>query len=409
MNFIAIIILITLILDFFINLIADTLNLKALKTELPESFVGFYNSKKYKQSQEYLRVNTKFGWLSSSFGLIVILILWFGKFFPTLDKFVLSFNFNPIISGLIYIGILLLAKSILSIPFSLYSTFVIEAKFGFNKTSYSTYFLDLIKGFFLSLILGGLLLGLILIFFEYAGEKAWLYCWIGVTIFMIIIQYLFPTWIMPLFNKFTPLEEGELKTAIFNYAQSIDFPLKNIFVMDGSKRSTKSNAFFTGFGQNKRIILFDTLIKNHSVTELVAILAHEMGHYKKKHILQTMIVGIFQVGLILFLLSLFLTEKSLFNAFYVEKPSIYAGLIFFSFLFSPMEFFINILFNIWSRRNEYEADKFALETTLDKNGLSRSLKKLATHNLSNLTPHPFYVFLKYSHPPILKRLKKLEP
>jgi STE24 endopeptidase len=236
---------------------------------------------------------------------------------------------------------------------------------------------------------------------------AWWYCWLGVTLYMLVVQFIAPTWIMPLFNKFTPLEEGELKSAILSYASAIDFPLENVYMMDGSRRSTKSNAFFTGFGKHKRIVLFDTLIRQHSVKELVAVLAHEMGHYKKKHIRQGIILGILQTGLMLFLLSRFISYPGLFDAFYMQHISVYAGLIFFAMLYAPIDFFVGLFLQVLSRRNETNADRFAAETTGDPGSMVDALKKLSVHNLSNLTPHPFYVFLNYSHPPVLKRIQAL--
>jgi STE24 endopeptidase len=335
------------------------------------------------------------------------LIFWFGKGFPVLDQWVRSWNFNYIMTGLLYIGLLLLFKAILSLPFSIYSTFVIEERFGFNKTKWPTFIMDIVKGFLLSVLLGAPLLAGILAFFEYAGANAWLYCWIAVTIFMLVIQFIAPTWIMPLFNKFNPLEEGDLKDAIMSYARSIKFSLENVFVMDGSKRSAKSNAFFTGFGKHKRIVLFDTLIKQHAVSELVAVLAHEMGHYKKKHILQRILIGVIQMGIMFFLLSVFVSYQGLFDAFYMHQKSVYAGLIFFSMLYSPIDFFTGIFMQMLSRKNEYEADNFAVETTQDPESMADALKKLSVHNLSNLLPHPFYVFLNYSHPPVLERVNTI--
>jgi STE24 endopeptidase len=225
---------------------------------------------------------------------------------------------------------------------------------------------------------------------------------------MLVVQYIAPTWIMPLFNKFKPLEEGELKSAILSCAKSIQFPLKNVYTMDGSKRSRKSNAFFTGFGKNKRIVLFDTLIQQHTVPELVAVLAHEMGHYKKKHILQGMLLGILQTGLMFFLLSFMISHQGLFEAFYMNHISVYAGLIFFGMLFAPLDFFIGILMQIRSRSNEYQADRFAVAATRNPGAMIDALKKLSVHNLSNLLPHPFYVFLNYSHPPVLKRIEAIQ-
>jgi STE24 endopeptidase len=284
---------------------------------------------------------------------------------------------------------------------------VIEARFGFNKTTPTTYIMDLLKGLLLALLLGTPLLAAILAFFEYAGPHAWWYCWIAVTLYMLMVQFIAPAWIMPLFNKFTPLEEGELKSEILAYARTIGFPLENVYQMDGSRRSTKSNAFFTGFGKHKRIVLFDTLIKQHTVQELVAILAHEMGHYKKHHIRQTLILSILQTGLMLFLLSQFITYQGLFDAFYMPQQSVYAGMLFFAMLYAPIDFFTGILMQLRSRKKETEADQFAAETTRDPASMVVALKKLSVHNLSNLTPHPFYVFLNYSHPPVLQRIQML--
>jgi STE24 endopeptidase len=407
MNFIAIIILCTIGVDFILNLTADRLNLKHLRSELPRVFEGVYDPERYRKSQQYLRATTQFGWITSTFNLCLILVFWFAEGFPLLDKWVRTFELGPVLSGLVYMGVLMLLKTALSLPFSVYATFVIEARFGFNKTTPQTYVMDLLKGLILALLLGTPLLAAILAFFQYAGPHAWWYCWIGVTLYMLVVQFVAPTWIMPLFNKFTPLEEGELKSTILSYANSIDFPLENVYQMDGSRRSTKSNAFFTGFGKHKRIVLFDTLIMQHSVNELVAVLAHEMGHYKKKHIRQSLILGILQTGLMLFLLSHFITYQGLFDAFYMSQQSIYAGMIFFAMLYAPIDFFVGILMQVLSRKNETVADRFAAETTKDPVSMVDALKKLSVHNLSNLTPHPFYVFLNYSHPPVLKRIQSL--
>jgi STE24 endopeptidase len=268
--------------------------------------------------------------------------------------------------------------------------------------------LDLIKGFFLGVILGGLILAGVLALFQYAGEFAWLYCWAAVVVFSLAMQYVAPTWIMPLFNKYTPMTEGELRDAILKYAGSVNFPVKNIYVMDGSKRSTKSNAFFTGFGNNKRIALFDTLIAQHTVPEMVAVLAHEVGHYKKKHILQSMIISVLHMGVLFYLLSLFVTNAGLYQAFSITKQPIYAGLLFFGLLYTPIELVLGIVMEMISRKNEYEADRFAAETIEDPRSLVNGLKELSATNLSNLTPHPFYVFINYSHPPLLQRIEAIQ-
>ena len=408
MNLIAVIILTVVFAEFVLSFISDLLNLKMLRRDLPDAFREWYDADRYRKSQEYLMVNTRFGWIVSSLGLVVFLVFWFSKGFPLVDRWVQTYHQGPVITGIIYIGVLVILKALISLPFSIYSTFVIEERFGFNKTTWSTFITDLIKGLVLAAILGGPLLAGILAFFEYAGQGAWLYCWIAVALYMLAVQYIAPTWIMPLFNKFTPLEDGELKQAIFSYARSINFPLENVFVMDGSKRSKKSNAFFTGFGKHRRIVLFDTLVKQHEVSELVAVLAHEMGHYKKKHIQKTLIIGILQMGVMFFLLSIFISYQGLFDAFYMERKSIYSGLIFFGLLYSPVELITGILMQMFLRKNEYEADKFSVETTKDQSAMVNALKKLSVHNLSNLLPHRLYVFLNYSHPPVLKRIKAIE-
>jgi STE24 endopeptidase len=407
MNLIAFIILVALLFDFILNLLADYLNLTQLRGDLPQDFEEVYDPERYRQSQEYLKVNTRFGWVTASFDLIVILAFWFGKGFPLLDEGVRSFNYGPIISGLIYMAALMLFKGLLSLPFSIYHTFVIEERFGFNKTKWTTFILDILKGLVLAVLLGTPLLAGILAFFEYTGDNAWWLCWVAVTLYMLGVQFIAPTWIMPLFNKFTSLEDGELKSAILAYADSIKFPLENVYVMDGSKRSAKSNAFFTGFGAHRRIVLFDTLIERHTTAELVAVLAHEMGHYKKRHIIQSLALGILQMGFTLYLLSLFISYPGLFDAFYMPQMSVYAGLIFFAMLYSPLDFFIGLFMQRLSRRNETVADRFSVETTQDPQSMVDALKKLSVHNLSNLLPHPFYVFLNYSHPPVLQRIKAI--
>ncbi|MDJ0914022.1 MAG: M48 family metallopeptidase [Desulfobacterales bacterium] len=407
MNIFGIIILIALLGEYALNLAADILNLKALKDNVPQRFKGIYDPVQYEKSQHYLKTNTKFGWVSATFDLLILIVFWFSKGFYWLDHWVRSHGWEPVVTGIAFIGILICIRSVLAFPFSLYATFVIEERFGFNQTSWRTFILDRIKGVALGIILGIPLLAGILAFFEYAGANAWWYCWIAVTLFMLFVQFIAPTWIMPLFNKFEPLKEGEFRSAILAYAASIQFPVKNVFIMDGSRRSRKSNAFFTGFGRNKRIVLFDTLIKQHQISELVAILAHEMGHYKKKHILIGLCIGFAQTGITLYLLSLFLHLPALFDAFFLPQPSVYAGLIFFGLLYTPLALFLGLIMQMISRRNEYAADRFAVETTHDATALIRALQTLSVHNLSNLSPHPFYVFLNYSHPPVLKRIEMI--
>ncbi|MDO8567915.1 MAG: M48 family metallopeptidase [Dehalococcoidales bacterium] len=404
MNLFFYIVLFALIIDFALESVANILNLKALRLEMPPRLRDVYKPEEYRRSQEYARTATRFHFVTSTFNLVILLAFWFSGGFNYLDVVVRGWGFNPIINGLIYIGILLLAYSLLTLPFSIYATFVIEQRFGFNRTTPRTFITDRLKGLALSVLLGGPLLAGVLALFQYAGNFAWLYCWIAVTLVSLVIEYVAPTWIMPLFNKFTTMPAGPLREAILEYAISVKFPVKNLFVMDGSKRSTRSNAFFTGFGRNKRIALFDTLIEKHPTPELVAVLAHEIGHYKKKHILIGTLIGIAHTGVLFFLLSIFLHSQGLYQAFYMEQPSVYAGLLFFGLLYTPIELVLSIIMQAVSRRNEYAADRFAAET-YQPQGLVEALKKLSTHNLSNLTPHPFYVFLNYSHPPLLQRIE----
>ena len=401
------VILIALLIEHAIGVIANLFNLKSLSTKPPPALEGVYQSEEYRKSQEYLRANARFDFVTSTFDLVVLLSFWFTGGFNYLDQAVRSWGFVPILHGLLYIGILVLGYSLTKLPFSIYRTFVIEERFGFNRTNPRTFALDRIKGLVLAASIGAPLLSGILALFEYAGYHAWIYCWIAVTLFSLILQYVAPTWIMPLFNKFTPLEPGELREAILNYARSVGFPVKNVFVMDGSKRSSKSNAFFTGFGRNKRIALFDTLIKKHTVPELIAVLAHEIGHHKKKHILQGTIISILHTGVLFFVLSILLGSPGLYDAFYMEQQSIYSGILFFGLLYTPLEMVLSIMMHALSRRNEYEADRFAAETTQHPQHLVEALKKLHAGNLSNLMPHPFYVSLNYSHPPLLQRIRAI--
>ncbi len=407
MNTYGLIILTALLLEYFLNLVADLLNLKTLSANLPKEFEGIYEAETYKKSQTYTRTRTVFGIFESTFSLTLTFLFWFLGGFNYLDVIVRDLQIGFVFTGLVYSGILILARSILSLPFNIYSTFVIEEKFGFNKTTPKIFIADVTKGLLLTVALGVPLLMGILALFEYGGEFAWLYFWIVASVFILFIQFIAPTWIMPLFNKFTPLETGELKEAIISYAQSVKFSLRDIYVIDGSKRSSKSNAFFTGFGKNKRIALFDTLIQKHSTPELVSVLAHEIGHFKRKHIIQSLIISTLHIGLMFFLMSIFVTQPELFDAFFMENVSVYAGLLFFGMLFTPLEFILSIALNALSRKNEYEADRFAVETLKSSEPFVDALKKLSKDNLSHLTPHPFYVKMNYSHPPVVERIRAI--
>ncbi len=408
MNPYLIFILSVLVLGFLLNLTVAILELRSLKLELPPEFSDIYSHEKYRQSQEYTRETTRFSQTHDTLLLIVtIAFILFGGF-NKIDVLARSVEMNPIVTGLLFTGILMLLSSLLELPFSLYSTFVIEERFGFNKTTIKTFLLDSVKAILLTICIGGPILTAILWFFQTTGDMAWLYCWLAVTCFTIILQFLAPVLIMPLFNKFTPLEDGELAQNITAYAQAQRFAIKGIYTMDGSKRSTRLNAFFTGFGRFRRIVFFDTLVDKLSTGEIVAVLAHEMGHFKHKHIFKMMAASILQMGIMFFILSLFLGNRELFAAFDMEHTSIYGSLIFFGFLYAPVSSLLAIFFNLFSRRHEYEADAWAVATTEKGQDLVSGLQKLSLHNLSNLTPHPFNVFLNYSHPPVLQRIKAIK-
>jgi STE24 endopeptidase len=407
MNIYGLVIFFTLAGTFLIKVVADMLNLGAASGDIPEEFRGVFETDAYSKAQEYLRANTRFSLASSSVDLFVLLLFWFTGGFNLLDQVIRSEGFGPISTGVLFIGILLLVQSLIDLPFKIYGTFVLEERFGFNKTTPAVFISDMAKTFLLGLFIGGPVLAGLLWFFEYAGPMAWVWAWVALTLFSLLLQYVAPTWIMPIFNKFVPLEDGELKTAIMQYADDVRFPLSGIFVIDGSKRSSKANAFFTGFGKRKRIALYDTLIRNHSTEELVAVLAHEIGHFKKKHIIISMVLSMLNLGVVFYLISLFMNNRALFDAFFMKDLSVYGSLIFFSLLYSPVEFILSILLQMLSRKHEFEADHFALSTYRGGLSLAEALKKLSRQNLSNLTPHPFYVFLNYSHPPVLQRIRRI--
>ncbi|MBF0359030.1 MAG: M48 family metallopeptidase [Magnetococcales bacterium] len=386
------------------QVVATHLNIKAMPETPPPEFAGLVDSATCQRSKAYAEEKSTLELVSGSIDLAALLIWWWWGGFNILDQWVRSFQLSGLASGVLYIGLLLMLGNILSLPFSIYGTFIIEERYGFNKTTPKTYILDRIKGLVLAAVLGIPLLAAILWFFAYAGADAWLYCWGAVTAFLLMVQYVAPVWLMPLFNKFTPLADGELKQAILEYTSKAGFTIADIFEVDGSKRTSKANAFFSGFGKNRRIALFDTLIKDYSTQELVAVLAHEVGHQKKHHMVQSLIFGIIHMGVMFYLMSIFISEPDLFAAFDMEQISVYAGLTFFSFLLTPLDMILGPIFKYISRRNEFEADSFAVKTIPDRASLISALNKLSVDTLSNLTPHPFYVILNHSHPPLVQRI-----
>jgi STE24 endopeptidase len=407
MNVIFWLILGALLVEFLIGLFSTFLNLRALKTVAPDDLADVYESEQYSKAQEYTRAHSRFGILDSFLQLIIGLLFWFLGGFNYVDQLVRTAGWSEIWTGVVFIGILAIAFTVISIPSSLYATFVIEERFGFNKTTYKTYAVDTIKSLCLSFVIGIPLIAGVLFFFQYMGSLAWLYAWVFVTLLSVALSVIAPMWIMPLFNKFTPLEPGELRDAIVEYAKKVTFTYGNIYVIDGSKRSAHSNAFFTGFGKTKRIALFDTLIQQLNTDELVAVIAHEVGHNKKKHIISGMLLGVLHTGVLFFFFSLLMNNQLLFEAFFMDNTSIYASLVFLGFLFAPIELIISMVTQAISRKHEYEADRWAVETVTNKQNLISGLKKLAANNLANLSPHPVFVLLHFSHPPLSKRIEAI--
>ena len=403
------------IFNYLFSNILDYLNHKNWKDEIPSELKDFYDKKKYKQAKQYAISKNKIGLLSSttSFLLVVSLLVFNG--YGYIDQLVNSFSLNLFLpfeinnsfieSGIFFL-ILFTLNLIISIPFSYYNTFVIEENFGFNKTSKSTFFFDIIKSSMLSILIGGFLLFLALYLYDSLNDGFWLYLWIGLSLLMVFINMFYADLIVPIFNKLTPLENGELRKKIENYSKQVGYLLKNIYVIDGSKRSTKANAFFSGLGPRKTIALYDTLIEKHTENELVAVLAHEVGHFKKKHVFSGLLMSVIQIGVMTFFFELCLKLPEISQALGGSDVSFHLGLIGFTIIFSPISMMSGILMNYISRKNEFEADSYAKET-YNGDDLSLALKKLSVDSLSNIYPHPLYVFFHYSHPPLIKRLRAL--
>jgi len=396
-----------LVLKFLVDQILDSLNASHFEDVIPEEVSDVYDPKEYKKSQSYKKTNHRFGIVTSLFSIVLTISFFFLDGFSLVDHFARVYSENSIVITLIFFGIILIGSDLLTTPFSYYKTFVIEQKFGFNKTSKKTFFIDKLKGLLMSILIGGFILALITWFYEFAGAYFWLYAWGLVTVFSLFMNMFYSKIIVPLFNKQTALEEGDLKDAITKYANSVGFTLNNIFVINGSKRSTKANAYFSGFGNQKRITLYDTLINDLTINEIVAVLAHEVGHYKRKHIIFNLIASLLLTGLSLFLLSLFIQTPILSKALSVSIPSFHIGLIAFGILYSPISEITGIFMNYMSRKFEYQADNYAKETFASEPLIS-SLKKLSKNSLSNLTPHFLYVFIHYSHPTLFERIKNLK-
>ena len=412
MNSLALLIVLSLFLLWNLEFIATLLNLKTFPATPPPELAGLMDQEKLDKARDYLSVNSRFDIIRASVSLAILLAFWWLGGFLFLDSLARSLCENIILAGLIFLGALFVAQNLISLPFDWYETFVIEEKFGFNKSTTATFIADRVKGLALAAILGlPLVAGILWIFDEI--PHAWLWAWAFVTAFQLILTYLAPSLILPLFNKFTPMPDGDLKDDIHALGVKCGFPLEGVYEIDGSKRSTKANAYFTGFGKHKKIALFDTLTEKSTKPELLAILAHEIGHFRLGHIKQRLAVGILQMALIFFLIGLATNPTGTFarllhDAFFVQEISPHAGLVFFTLLLEPASKILSLLANAWSRKHEFEADAYAAQSTGEPQALGTALKKLSSDHLSHPTPHKLRVVLDYSHPPLLQRLRALE-
>ncbi|MDX1363065.1 MAG: M48 family metallopeptidase [Arenibacter latericius] len=401
------IIIAILVIQFIIDRGLEYLNAKRYNDSIPPELNDVFDREEYRKSQEYKKANYKFSWFTATFSLIITLAFLLLGGFEWVDSIARSISSHPIVIALIFFGIIMIGNDILTTPFSYYRTFVIEEEFGFNKTSKKLFWIDKAKGWLMTIILGGGILALIIWFFEWAGSNFWIYTWILVAAVSLFMNLFYSRLIVPIFNKQTPLEDGSLKDMIQAYANKVGFEIKNIFVIDGSKRSTKANAYFSGFGREKRITLYDTLINDLEEEEIVAVLAHEVGHYKRKHIIYNITLSILLTGLTLYILSIFINNPEVSLAIGVSQPSFHAALIGFGILYSPISEITSLVMNMISRAFEYQADDYAKDT-FSSQPLISSLKKLSKSSLSNLTPHPAYVFMHYSHPPLIARIRNLK-
>lgn len=399
--------LLIITLDFVWTQYLSYRNRKRMSDQIPPELNGIYDEQKYKLQQAYQKENSHLSFISDTISFILLFIVLLFSLFGWLDSIIRTYTDSPIWVTLIFLGIIFIISQIISLPFSYYDTFIIEEKYGFNKSTKKTFWIDSIKSLLIGIILGGIIISIIVWFFQNTGNNAWLYAWAIITLFSLFMTLFYSNLIVPLFNKQTPLEEGNLRDAIKDFSTKAGFELTNIYVMDASKRTTKANAYFTGLGNKKRIVLFDTLINDLTTDEIVAVLAHEVGHYKKKHTTTQLIISILQTGLLLFLLSLFLNNTDISLAMGSNIPSFHLSIIAFSLLFTPISIITGLLMNILSRKNEYEADAYASAFGFSESLIS-GLKKLSIKSLSNLNPDPLNVFFYYSHPTLLQRIHKLK-
>lgn len=395
------------VFDFAIDQTLDFLNARNMKTKPPGRLEGLYDADRYAKAQAYHKTKSRFGFITSTFSLILALLLLFMGGFGLLDAYLRPYIEQPILLSLVYFGVLFVLADLVNIPFSYYFTFVIEERFGFNKTTHKTFAMDKVKSYLLTLVIGGLLGYPLLWIISELGNQFWLLAFVLVGLFIFLTNMFYASVILPLFNKLNPLPDGSLKDAIMGYAQRVNFPLENVYVIDGSKRSTKANAFFSGFGKRKKIVLFDTLIEKHTDDQLVAILAHEVGHYKKHHVVWSLLLGLIQMGITLYIMSWVIFDEQLSLALGGEVMAIHLNFIGFGLLYTPISRTTGLLMSMMSRKNEYEADAFAVQTFAAK-PLQEALQQLSISSLVNLTPHPLYVFVNYSHPTLLQRIEAMD-
>ena len=401
------IIVVFLCLDFVLERVLESLNSKHMSPVLPDSLKGIYDEKEYSRFQSYKRENGRLDSWSSGVGFVVMIVFLVAGGFGWYNSWVVSLTDSVVWQTILFVVGLSVVSSVLDIPFDYYATFRIEEKYGFNKTTRRVYWLDTVKELVLSLVLGGVLLALVVWFYTWAGTYFWLYAWGAVTLFSVFMAMFYSQLIVPLFNKQTPLQEGSLRNKIQAFAGKVGFKLDNIYVIDGSKRSTKANAYFTGLGPKKRVVLYDTLIDELTEEEIVAVLAHEVGHYKKRHTLRSMVVSVIQMGVLFWLFSLCVNNVALSEALGGDRAYFQMGLIAFAILYSPVNLILGVGMNVWSRNNEYEADAFAARY-YEGDYLVSGLKKISVKSLSNLTPHPLYEYIYYSHPSLLKRIDAIK-
>jgi STE24 endopeptidase len=400
-------------LEFIVEFGLNELNLRYLRAhwaerKIPDFFQHNMSAAEYEKSVEYTLAKGQFQRWAEIYGRVVVLIVLFGGLLPLMDRFSqdLGGRFFSIshFQGLIFCFGVALVFSIVSLPTDLYSTFKLEARFGFNKTTWKLYLTDKLKGFLLGVLIGLPFLFVVLWLMEATGSYWWIWTFFFVSGFQLLMVIVYPTFIAPLFNKFERLPEGELRNRILCLAEQVGFKTNGIFSMDGSKRSAHSNAYFTGIGKAKRIVLFDTLIAQMTIDQGLAVLAHEMGHYKMKHIRRMLVVQTVFLLLGLYVLSLLVDYRPLFTAFGLDNPSNYGALVLFSLLSGPFTFYLGPLINRLSRKHEYEADRFAVETLQTPRPMEEALVNLTVKNLSNLTPHPWYSAYHYSHPTPTERV-----